>query len=75
MESRWNYRVKSEVLHRVKEKKKILQTIKFRKATWFSHTMPNTYLLNLIIQRKIGYERRGRGPKQLLDDLNEGRRY
>jgi hypothetical protein len=77
MESRWNYRVKNEeVLHRVKEKENILQTIKRRKALWISHTMCSNCLLNLIIQRKIGgYGRGGRGRKQLLDDLQEGRRY
>jgi len=37
--------------------------------------MRSNCLLNLIIQGKIGgYGRRGRGRKQLLDDLKEGRR-
>jgi len=76
MESRWNYRVKNEeVLRRVEEERTILQTIKRRKAIWISHAMRSNCLLNLIFQRKIGHGRRGRGCKQLLDDLKEGRRY
>jgi hypothetical protein len=77
LESRWNYSVKNEeVLYSVKEKRNILQTTKRRKAAWIIHTMRSNCLLNLFIQRKIGgYGRRGRGHKQLLDDLKEGRRY
>lgn len=77
MESRWNYCVKNvDILHRVKEKRNILQTVRRRKAAWVRHTMRINCLLNLIIQGKIGgYGRRGRGRMQLLDDLKEGRRY
>jgi hypothetical protein len=77
MESRWNYFVKNvDILHRVKEKRNIMQTVRRRKAAWVRHTMPINCLLNLIIQGKIGgYGIRGRGRMQLLDDLKEGRRY
>jgi hypothetical protein len=65
-----------EIQQRVKEKRNVLQTVRRRKATWVSHTMHSNCLLNLVIQEKIGeYGRRGRGRKQLLNDLKKGRRY
>ena len=67
-----------EVLHRVKEDRNIIHTIKIRKANWIGHMCRNC-LLKHIIERKIeGIEvtgRRGRRHKQLLDDIKETRGY
>jgi hypothetical protein len=74
---RWTERVNNEaVLHRVKEDRNILHTIKLRKANWIGHILRRSCLLSHIIQGKIiGTRRRGRRHKQLLDDLKEARRY
>jgi hypothetical protein len=73
----WNDRVNNEtVLHRVKEERNILHTIRRRKANWIGHTLRSNCLLKHIIEGKIiGTRRRGRRYKLLLDDLKEGRRY
>jgi hypothetical protein len=64
------------VLHRVKEERNILHTIRRSKANWIGHILRRNCLLNHIIEGKIrGTRRRGRGCKQLLDDLKEVRRY
>jgi hypothetical protein len=43
MEISWTIRVRNEeVLHRVKEKRNILHTIKGRKATWIGHIFVET---------------------------------
>jgi hypothetical protein len=65
-----------EVLHRVKEERKILHTIKSRKANWVGHSLRRN-CLKKIYYRKIegGVEvmrRERRGCKELLDDLKEG---
>jgi hypothetical protein len=72
----WN----EEVLHRVKELRNILRTIKWRKANWIGHIMRGNCLLKHGIGGKI--ERRtdvtgrwGRRRKQLLDDFKETRGY
>jgi hypothetical protein len=67
-----------EVLHRVKEERNSLQTIKRRKANWIGHVLRRNCLLKHVIERKREGRieptgRRGRRCKQLLDDLNEKR--
>jgi hypothetical protein len=67
--------VKNEVLHRIKEERKILLTIKRRQANWIGYILLRNCLLKHVIEGKI--EGRGRGGrrrrrcKQLLDDLEE----
>jgi hypothetical protein len=64
------------VLHRVKEERNILHTIRRRKANWIGYILRRNCLLSHIIEGKIrGTRRRGRRRKQLLDDLKEARRY
>jgi hypothetical protein len=64
------------VLHREKETRNILHTIRQRKANWIGHILRRNCLLSHIIDRKIiGTRRRGRRHKQLLDDLKETRIY
>jgi hypothetical protein len=69
-----------EVLHRVKEEKNILHTIKRRKANWIGHILRRNFLLKHVIEEKLEGRiemtgRRGRRRKQLLDDLKEKRKY
>jgi hypothetical protein len=69
-----------EVLHRVKEKRNILHTIKRRKANWIGHVLRRNCILKHVIEGKLEgriemTRRRGRRSKQLLDDLKEKRRY
>jgi hypothetical protein len=69
-----------EVLHRVKEERNILHTIKRRKANWIGHILRRNCLLKHVTEGKLEVRiemsrRRGRRRKQLLDDLNEKRRY
>jgi hypothetical protein len=69
-----------EVLHRVKEERNIVHTIKRRKANWFRHILRRNCLLKHVIEGKLEGRidmtgRRGRRRKQLLDDLKEKRRY
>jgi hypothetical protein len=73
----WTDRVNNEaVLHRVKEERNILHTIKRGKANWTGHILRRNCLLKHIIEGKIiETRRRGRRHKQLLDDLKEARRY
>jgi hypothetical protein len=73
----WTDRVINEaVLHRVKEERNILHTIRRRKANWIGHILRRNCLLKHIIEGNIiGTRRRGRRREQLLDDLNEARRY
>ena len=81
MEISWIDRVRNEkVLHRVKEDRNILHTIKRRKANLICHILCRNCLLNYIIEGKTeGWryvkERRGRRRKQLLDDFKETREY
>jgi hypothetical protein len=61
-----------EVLHRVKEERNIVHTIKRRKANWIGHILRRNCLLNHVIEGRIeGTGRRGRRRKQLLDELKE----
>jgi hypothetical protein len=78
---RWTDRVRNEkVLHRVKEERNIVHTIKRRKANWIGHILRRNCLPKHVIQGKIegGIEmtgRQGRRRKQLLDDPVEKRGY
>jgi hypothetical protein len=73
----WTDRVRNEeVLHRVKEKRNIVHTVKRRNANWIGHILRRNCLLKRIIEGKLGggtevTERQGRRRKQLLDDLRE----
>jgi hypothetical protein len=77
----WTDRVRNEeVLHRVKEERNILHTIKRRKANWIVHILRRKCLLKHVIEGKLEgriemTRRRGRRRKQLLDDLKEKKRY
>jgi hypothetical protein len=73
----WMGRVNNEaVLHRVKEERNILCTIRQRKANLIGHILHRNCLQRHIIEGKIiGTRRRGRRRKQLLDDHKEARRY
>jgi hypothetical protein len=77
----WADRVRNEeVLHRVKEERNIVPTIKRRKANWIGHILRRNCLLKHVIEGKLEGRiemtgRRGRLRKQLLDDLKEKRRY
>jgi hypothetical protein len=69
-----------EVLHRVKEERNIVHTIKRRKANWIGHILRRNCLLKHVIEGKLEGRIemtgiRGRWCKQLLDDLKEKRRY
>jgi hypothetical protein len=77
----WTDRVgNEEVLHRVKEERNVLHTIKRRKANWIGHILRRTCLLKYVIEGKLDRRmemtgRRGRRRMQLLDDLKKKRRY
>jgi hypothetical protein len=76
----WTNRVKNEVLHRVKEEKNILHTIKRRKAKWIGHILHRNILPKHVIKGKTEGRiemtgRGGRRHKQLQDDLKEMRGY
>jgi hypothetical protein len=69
-----------EVLHRVKEERNIVHTIKRRKANWIGDILRRNCLLKHVIEGKVKGRiamtgRRGRRRKQLLDGLKEKRRY
>jgi hypothetical protein len=70
----WTGRLRNEILHRVKEERDVLHTIKVRKANWIGHVLCRNFLLKHITEGKIegGMEvtgRRGKRRKQLLNDL------
>jgi len=76
----WIDRVRNkEVLHRGKEERNILYTIDRRKANWIGHILSTNCLLHVIEEQEgervkvTGIRRRRR--KQLLENLNEMRRY
>jgi hypothetical protein len=81
MEINWTDCVRNEeVLHRVKEERNILHTIKIIKANWIGHILRRNCLLKHVIEGKLEGRieitgRRGRRRKQLLDDLKGKRRY
>jgi len=49
---RWPDRVRNESLHKVKEKRDSLHTIKRRKANWIGHILHSNCLLKQVIQGK-----------------------
>jgi hypothetical protein len=60
----------NEVLHRVKEERNILHTIKRRTKNWIGHDFRKNCNLKHVIERKMGgTERRGRTRKQLFNYL------
>jgi hypothetical protein len=65
--------VRNEVLHRVKEERNILHTIKRRKANWIGHILRRNCLLKQgKLEGRIEMTgRRGRRRKQLLANLKE----
>jgi hypothetical protein len=71
----WTDRVRNEeVLHRDKEERNIVHTVKRRKANWIGHILHRHCCLAHIIEGRIergieGMRRRGRKRKYLLDDL------
>jgi hypothetical protein len=69
----WTDRIKNEeILQKSKEKGNIVHTIKGRNADWIGHILRRNCLLKHIFEVKIeGTGRRGRGHKQLPDDLKE----
>jgi hypothetical protein len=77
----WTDHVRNEeVLHRVKEERIILHTIKRRQANWIGYILRRNCLLKHVIEGKLEGRiemtgRRGRRRNQLLDDLKEKRRY
>jgi hypothetical protein len=65
---------------RVKEERNILHTVKRRDGNWIGHILRRNCLLKHVIEGKVKGKievtgRRGRRPKQLLDDLKETRGY
>jgi hypothetical protein len=69
-----------EVLHRVKEERDILHTIKRRKNNWFGHIFRRICLIKHVIKENTegkieGTRRRGRRRKQLMNDFNNMLRY
>jgi ribosomal 50S subunit-associated protein YjgA (DUF615 family) len=73
----WTGHVNNEgILYRIKEERITVHKIRRRKADWIGHILRRNCLLSHIIEGKIsGTRRRGRIRKQLLDDLEESRRY
>ena len=73
----WTDRVRNkQVLHRDKEERNMLQTIKGWKSNWNGHIWSRKFLIKHVTEGKIeimGSPRRRR--KQLLDDFKRTRRY
>jgi hypothetical protein len=69
----WTVRFRNgDVLHRVKEQRNIVHTIKRRKADWICHILRRNCLVKHISERNVERLRRwGRRRKQLLDRLKE----
>jgi hypothetical protein len=76
---RWSERVRNEeVLHRVKEERNIVHTIKRRKVNRIGHILRRNCLLKYVIEGKLEGRikvtgRQGRRHKQLLDGFKEKR--
>jgi hypothetical protein len=50
----WTDRVRNEeVLHRVKEERNIIHTVKIRKSNWFGHILGRNCLLKHTVEGKI----------------------
>jgi hypothetical protein len=67
----WSDRVRNEApLHRVKEERNDLRTIKRRKTNWIGHILRRNCLVKHDIEGRIEVTgRRGRRRKKLSDDL------
>ena len=68
------------VLHKVKEDRIIIHTIKTRIVNWFGHLLRRNCFLKHVIEGEIDGRmgvkgRRGRRRKQLLGELKEKRGY
>jgi hypothetical protein len=71
---------KCKVLHRVKEKRNIVHTVKRRKANWICHILRRKCLVKHFIEGKVEgrievMRRRRRRHMQLLGNLKETREY
>jgi len=67
----WADRVKSGVLHGVKEERNILRALKRRKANWIGHILRRNCVLRHVIEGKMEGRidvtwKRGRGSNQLI---------
>ena len=63
------------MLHRVKRERNIVHTLNRRKANVIGHILHRNCLLKYFIEGKIeGTGRRGRGSKQILDEVNKERK-
>jgi hypothetical protein len=76
----WTDRVRNEVWQRVKEERKILQTVKTRKGNWNGLILGMNWLLKHVTEGKTEGRievtgKRVRRRKQLRDDLNENTGY
>jgi hypothetical protein len=49
----WTDHVRNEVLHRVKEERNMVHTIKRRKANWICHILRRNCLLKHVIEGKL----------------------
>jgi hypothetical protein len=75
----WTNRVRNEealLVHRVKEDRNILNTVKRRMANWIGHILRRNCLLKHVTDGKLEVRiemtgRRRRRCRQLLDDLRE----
>jgi hypothetical protein len=72
----WTDLARNNVLHKVKDERNILQTIKRRKVNWIGHTLRRNCLLEHVIEGKLQGRIEvtgtlGRRCKQLLNDLNK----
>ena len=72
----WTDRVRNEeVLHRVKDERDVLHTVKRRKGNWTGHTLRRNCLLKHITERNIGGTevagRLGSIRMQLLNELKK----
>jgi hypothetical protein len=75
----WTDHVVNEILHKIKDERNVLHTVKRRNDNWISHILSANCLLKHTIEGNIAGEidmtgRRERRLKQILDDLNETRR-
>jgi hypothetical protein len=72
----WTHSVKNEVLHRVKEERNIVHTVKRRKANWIGHSLRGNCVLKRGVEGKIEGRiqmkgRQGRRGELVLDDRKD----
>jgi hypothetical protein len=77
-EDRWIERARNGEVHRVKQERNILHTVKRGKANWIGYILCMNCLLKQVIEQKIRGRievtgRRGRRSKQLLMTLRKER--